>query len=1601
MRRRTRGLTRTTLNHDDEDEDEDDEDDNDDELRREGFLVDDDDVEEEGADSRRKRRRKKKRRHASHDPARDNDSDELDEEDLALVAENTNQDVAFSAAPGTGSKFKRLKRGRARQADDDDELRAELDDLMDTGEDGGGGQSGGEGGERGRRRAGYEDDLGLFGNEEDDDSDISANDYRVSRRMDRGRSDGARRRGAEREDHAAGGRHDSSGNEAADDPLGPAGRGREAEAGAAPAGGGGVANYMFDSLEAIDDDTWMELQDIFGDGEEYAFAMEAAAGEADAGRERTLADVFEPAELEAKMMTQRDDDIRATDIPERIQARATGGEWLRALSEEEVHEATTWIIGRLRQARARHEGAGLFAQVADFMSDKFLMGVIGVLTHMAHDFFEVPYIAQHCREQFVTPVAAGGGDGGGDGDGATHEWLGVDDLWSLHDHEQQFRGFLASRRAVKNMLRRAGEGAGEGAGIAHADEAYASEFVAAANCVEDIGDVADWLQLHCGAAIRSGNQHRRARGAGVLEAARASGADGIVARMGITARQVGENISSPGRHFVEDLGSAVAPLDVARELVGRGHFATPDRALAAGVATFAQLLAADPHMRRHVRAYCDAHACVVVRPTARGLREITHEDHAAFAFKFLTQKPVAAFAGSPQFIALDKAVRGGLLRMAFSLTGECKFDARDAAADAAVFAQDRERSARVLARQIEPHMRSYAVHDAADAWNRVRCDALLAAIRDHVLPLVWRETAQRLLQRASDFVADACRRALQRRVDVQPVVAPRTGPADAPRVLVVAGGGFDASSRGALRAVYVDEHGRYREHFSADSMRRQAGAMAGDGDGVEPLLELLAREPVDVVAVAGMSLQTKRLYEDVKALVDSHCAQAAADIVVTYACDEPARLWWDCDAARAELPDLRKEERYCVSVARTLQSPVAEYAALGPALLKLRLHPAQRDVDQPALLAVIERALINVVAKTGVDVNDLAAHPHKQPLLQYVSGLGPRKAHAILSKIGPDPDRMLESRNDLITRRLCTRYVFVNCASFLRIRPAVLDLLDSTRIHPQDYILAYKMALDALDIEEDVADDGGRRGGAARKKADGPSRYVAEVMRKAPEKLDELDLEGYAQELRRKDLHKLETLKFIKHEMQHPNDDPRERFEQPSDKQVLEMLTGEVLGETLKEDGTSLVSGTIVRVQPRFAIARLDSGLEGFIGVANVTDYRIEEASDELSVGQSIVAVVKRVDLEKMSLDLTMRPSDIEDACKRAQKVTPDSDAVDKYFDLDAEAVLRERANALKLKAATRTRVIPHPLFKPLNSREAELYLASRPRGDCVIRPSSRGPNHIAITWKVAEGLFQHIDVQERDKPNESALGATFLVGESAFSDLDELVAFHVDPIARKLEEVKLSPKFYDPETDPLYAAQPVATILGANDFSDDYKKRRQDLWESRTVQHLDTLAQSTGRGSYCISLSLSKPGSLLLAFKPTPKYHGIMKWTARVEPSEFKLGDRGRYPDLNGLINGFKRMQTSSTSAAATAAAVAAARDSRPSAAAYDSSRSSHRHQPGADSSGSRWGDAGRDSRNRDQPPPTRSNAWGEYQQQQPAASSSSQRHSSGTAAGSSRWGY
>jgi transcription elongation factor SPT6 len=119
--------------------------------------------------------------------------------------------------------------------------------------------------------------------------------------------------------------------------------------------------------------------------------------------------------------------------------------------------------------------------------------------------------------------------------------------------------------------------------------------------------------------------------------------------------------------------------------------------------------------------------------------------------------------------------------------------------------------------------------------------------------------------------------------------------------------------------------------------------------------------------------------------------------------------------------------------------------------------------------------------------------------------------------------------------------------------------------------------------------------------------------------------------------------------------------------------------------------------------------------------------------------------------------------------------------------LLREKADV----TGRTQRVIKHPNFRAFSKEQAEEYLGSQNRGDVVIRPSSRGLDHLAVTWKVSDGIFQHIDVLELDKENEFSLGRTLKIGgKYTYSDLDELIVNHVKAMAKKVDEMTLHDKF-------------------------------------------------------------------------------------------------------------------------------------------------------------------------------------------------------------------
>jgi transcription elongation factor SPT6 len=416
------------------------------------------------------------------------------------------------------------------------------------------------------------------------------------------------------------------------------------------------------------------------------------------------------------------------------------------------------------------------------------------------------------------------------------------------------------------------------------------------------------------------------------------------------------------------------------------------------------------------------------------------------------------------------------------------------------------------------------------------------------------------------------------------------------------------------------------------------------------------------------------------------------------------------------------------------------------------------QVPRDKLLAAFERVLVDVVNKVGVDVNRAVTDSYYYHLLPFVCGLGPRKAQVLVKKIGAMVSLWnlvydcklttsfaqggnIINREQFIKGSLLTTKIFLNAAGFLRIsneleaKPAknrhsdddVQDPLDDTRIHPEDYELARKMATDALELdEEDVHDEH-------------PSYVVSLIMKDNDneKKLNELNLDEFAVNMFETNQdRKRHTLHVIREELLKPFAEQRSQFPSLGPWDVLTMLSGET-PRTLRVG--LIVSVLVLRIKPHFVSVRLDSGIEGVINSAYLADQIPQKPEDVVAKGQTIPGVVIDVKLnlaqDQFFVELSSRPTDVVAGDGAFRRVRHDEAWSHSQFDHDQQIQKRK-----KMSEVDRTRrVIKHPNFHNFNTAQAEAYLDKQQRGDVVIRPSSKGPEHLAVTWKVDEKLYQHI----------------------------------------------------------------------------------------------------------------------------------------------------------------------------------------------------------------------------------------------------------------------
>jgi transcription elongation factor SPT6 len=232
-----------------------------------------------------------------------------------------------------------------------------------------------------------------------------------------------------------------------------------------------------------------------------------------------------------------------------------------------------------------------------------------------------------------------------------------------------------------------------------------------------------------------------------------------------------------------------------------------------------------------------------------------------------------------------------------------------------------------------------------------------------------------------------------------------------PRVMTLSNG---SAGRGdAICWAYLEPDGRVVEQGKfADLRIGNPDRYIADGKDVAGFCEIVRRRKPDAIGVSGFAVETKRLAKDVSDIIQNHDLRGPeyedpeddgkekSDLLEVHIVnDEVARLYWGSSRAQEEFPNYPPLTRYCIALARYLQSPLQEYAALQKDIVSIPFVPNQNLLPQDKLLDRLDSAMVDMVNLVGVEINEAVSDPYLANLLPYICGLGPRKANGMLKII--------------------------------------------------------------------------------------------------------------------------------------------------------------------------------------------------------------------------------------------------------------------------------------------------------------------------------------------------------------------------------------------------------------------------------------------------------------------------------------------------------------------------------------------------------------------------------------------------------------------------
>ena len=399
---------------------------------------------------------------------------------------------------------------------------------------------------------------------------------------------------------------------------------------------------------------------------------------------KSIFEIYEPSELERSHLTQTDNDIRNTDIPERFQLRSVP---VTSCEERELEEEADWIYTNAFDTKTItiqdvEHGEATHRPIYGDKKREAIPKIQEALRFMRNEHFEVPFIAYY-RKEYIEPD------------------LNINDLWVIYKWDEKWCQLQNRKKNLIKLLTSMQQ---------YQTEYYFSntdaipeglrlindvdiERIASLTSFEELRDCWTHFQLYYSTdvqamkkeQIRKDRERRldkiaeedpdkilnedeeqiNARLSSIKIAPRKdtyavckeAGIMGFASKFGLTPEQFGENLrDNYSRHEVEQCPTE--PYELAQAYFCN-RFPNTQSVLEAAKFIVAKQISSDPLVRKCVRQTFFDRAKVHAKPNKKGIKEID-ENHPCYTYKYLRNKPVIDFVGD-QFVQLQIAKNEGLI----------------------------------------------------------------------------------------------------------------------------------------------------------------------------------------------------------------------------------------------------------------------------------------------------------------------------------------------------------------------------------------------------------------------------------------------------------------------------------------------------------------------------------------------------------------------------------------------------------------------------------------------------------------------------------------------------------------------------------------------------------------------------------------------------------------------------------------------------------------------------------------------------------------------------------------------------------------------------